>query len=192
MTIKTLFQLCAENRDICLQVFRDRNLEVPVALRRKIAVLTIERILIENALKRRNTYLEVPYSFHDEYRHLGVVKHGVFIASKTASYPGRVCFYWFGKKHGLSIRNIRSRNVPFLRWYKMAQRHGLQVHPITHPTTMAGQFKVEKYHQGVKIASEVKSIDIPSVIKNGCSTRFTQLIGAKVHQVSLELGYWSV
>lgn len=182
MTIKSLFQLCVEKH--CLRVFRDKDF--PEALRRKIAVLTIERILIENALKRRNTYLPVPFGLG----HLAKVKHGVFIIPKSAKYPGKVCFYWFGCKHGLDIQNIRSRNVPLLVWYKMDQKHGLSVSP----SALAGKFKVEKYHRGNrKTLAEDKAIDIPSVIKNGCSSRFTQLAGAETHKISLELGYyWSV
>jgi hypothetical protein len=71
----------------------------------------------------------------------------------------------------------------------MDHKHGLTVSP----STLAGKFKVEKYHQGNRTRAEDKAVDIPSVIKNGCSSRFTQLVGAETHKVSLELGYfWSV
>ena len=84
----------------------------PIELKQRVVALHIENFVIKNALQRFNRPLS------------SGTKHGIVLEDK-AIIPNyqEISFYWFGKKHGLTMQES-DRDSGGASWYNLDIREG--------------------------------------------------------------------
>lgn len=167
----TLVQLLLDNSKLRRKIFRDQSL--PENIRQKAAVISIENILIDSALKRKN-------------RPLGNgTEHGLVVRDK----PGfeDIAFFWFGNLHGLCIVG-EGMFDPSVQRYQLDELC-FEIQRINNPygdnvyitVTKDEKFKDYIYERSKYIQEIKKILMLPP------SSELIRLISQKVIQTAVEM-----